>query len=226
MNNNDDDDLIWRIKLLPNLVQNKIIYLYILNFLKHKRQLKALQIINNINGFKDFNSKCLFFDKFNSVGFIEINELFLKYIFKKKWPHVILNSLININFFRTMIQKVWRQVKFHYQKLKILPGKPENHNIYIAGGFFTNYINENLISKEFKDYFHYFQRNKDIDLYYTNKNQLSKSEYDCYYLKIKEYFHQFNLVHCPDDFSMSVIDAFDYNFCNIIFFTAKFTLTI
>jgi hypothetical protein len=66
-----------------------------------------------------------------------------------------------------MINKCWFQFKFHYKELKLLQSNPINHNIYLAGGFYTNYIN-GMFAKEFPTYYNYFIQNKDIDLYYDN----------------------------------------------------------
>jgi hypothetical protein len=59
-----------------------------------------------------------------------------------------LNPLIDIHHIKSMINKCWFQLKFHYKELKLLPSNPINHNIYLAGGFYTNYIN-GMFAKEF-----------------------------------------------------------------------------
>ena len=63
-----------------------------------------------------------------------------------------------------MVEDCWRQLKFYYKKIHILPGSPSNYNVYLAGGFFTNYISKTSpYIQEFKQYFQYFDENKDVD---------------------------------------------------------------
>ncbi len=213
----DSDQLMDKIRLLPILIQEKIVYYYVVEYLKFRRNKKALQTFNSITGYKEYKLKCLYFDKYNQSGYININEIDLKYI-QSKFPFVHFNSNISNNYFRSLVQNVWSQVKFYYKQLKILPSKPENHNIYIAGGFFTNYNGDLKISEEFRDYYRQFCNNQDIDVYYTNQQSASNQNYDSYYLKINEFYYLFNLVHFKqDNFPLYIADSFDFDCCNFFF---------
>ena len=122
-----------------------------------------------------------------------------------------MNPLIDIHHIKSMINKCWFQLKFHYKELKLLPSNPINHNIYLAGGFYTNYIN-GMFAKEFPTSYNYFIQNKDIDLYYANARS-TDIQYDKFYIKIKEINSRFNLILARNNFATDVIDEFDFECC-------------
>ena len=39
-----------------------------------------------------------------------------------------------------MIEALWKQVKFYYNELEVLPGKLNGFNIILARGYFLNYV--------------------------------------------------------------------------------------
>ena len=92
-----------------------------------------------------------------------------------------------------MIEALWKQVKFYYNDLEILPGKPNGLNINLAGGYFLNYNPNVYFSKKFIQYYKNFEINKDVDVYYYNPRS-RHHHYNNKYISIKKYLHKFNLV--------------------------------
>ena len=61
-------------------------------------------------------------------------------------------------------------------------------------------------------YFDYFNKNKDIDIYYYNPRTDKEAEYDNYYVKIKNYA-KFNLISVENCYTVSAVNQFDFNCC-------------
>jgi hypothetical protein len=193
------------------VIQVKIYGYVISNYLRTQQFKKKLKWYNNNYLYDDFNLICLFHNAINSNGYIKIEKHQLNYIYIK-FPQIDLNPFIDIHHIKSMVNKCWFQLKFHYKKFKLLPSNPINHNIYLAGGFYTNYIN-GIFAKEFPIYFNYFIQKKDIDLYYDNARSPG-IKYDKFYLKIKEFSSRFNLIVKRNNFATDVIDAFDFDCSN------------
>lgn len=203
------------IKTLPECIMKKIIYYYIINYLKNNNQKKTILIINNIKKYIDFDYICIYFNKFHNNGYIPIDTKDITIIYSK-FTQVQFNSLIDKKYLNTMINTVWKRIKFHYNKLKVLPGDIEQHNLFIAGGFFTNYNTDNVFIKQFPEYYQYFLISKDVDIFYTN-NRNPERQYDNHYVSVKHYLSKFNLVLYYNNFESTIIDQFDYDCCLYLF---------
>ena len=57
-----------------------------------------------------------------------------------------------------------------FKKVRVKNPDPSIKNVKIAGGFFTKYLNNNY-AQLFPDFKVYFDRTKDIDVYYVNKKK-------------------------------------------------------
>lgn len=194
---------------MPEILIKKILLHYMIDYLETNNKQKAANILNLIK-YKDFSLTCLYFNKFGVNGYIQFIPPDLYYL-KQKCPYIKFNSLANTNYMRTMLNSVWKRVKFHYNKLRILPGPMEQHNIFIAGGFFTNYKSNNKFIDEFRNFYQYFLENKDIDIYYTN-NRSQHFQYNNHY-QIKEYLFKFNLVVYRNNFENVILNSFDFDCC-------------
>jgi len=190
------NDVLSMVKNLPDIIQREIFLLYINDYLKN-RQLK--------NFSKDYDMICLFYDKLTSKGFIKIEISDLKYI-KMKFPNISLNAEIDKKYLRNLIGDFW------YRNSKYLNYKPTDDNIFLAGGFFTNYVS-NLFSIEFREYYENFLFKKDVDIFY-NHGHIFKKIYDYtgnnyFYFKNKKY----NLISLNNSFEH--MDTFDYDCCKM-----------
>jgi len=199
------------IKILPDLIRKKIIFYYIMNYLKMNNKLKTINYLNKIQKYMDFEYICFFFNKFHNNGYLPIETSDITKIYSK-YKHIELNSLIHKPYINHMIHTVWKRIKFHYNKFKVLPGDIRKNNLYIAGGYFTNYKTDNVFINEFSQYYQYFLISKDIDIFYTN-NHSPERQYDNHYILIKEYLFKFNLVLYQNNFENSIVDNFDYDLC-------------
>ena len=182
-------DLLEIIVELPIIIQTKIISYYIRH---HFKDTQMNYIINDLNDniiLKDLNLITYFQKRINNNGYIRMEEFDFK-IINQRFPNVVFSNISDKQIIRKMVEDCWRQLKFYYKKIHILPGSPSNYNVYLAGGFFTNYISKTSpYIQEFKQYFQYFDENKDVDLYYTNRRSKlnnESSDYDNFYIKIKE----------------------------------------
>jgi hypothetical protein len=207
----DQEKTIENIKILPEIIVKKILFHYIINYLQeNKKQIAAKNLINFIK-YQDFKFTCLYFDRFAVNGYIHFLQQDMFYI-KKKFPNVSFNSLSNNKYMRTMLIYVWKRIKFYYSKFRVLPGPMEQHNIYIAGGFFTNYRFNNIFNTEFNKHFQKFLEKKDIDIYYTN-NRSPYYEYNNDFIRIKEYLYNINLIVYRNNFENTVLNTFDFDCC-------------
>ena len=206
-------NLLEEINQLPIIVKEKIISFYILNYLKENSIKECINSLYSSNGFKEFDLICLYFDKIDKHGYLQITYRDLLFIYQK-FNYILLNNLCKTSC-KTMIDECWKALQFYFNELKILPGKPLDHNIIKAGGFFTDYIAKNVFSNEFMSYFDYFNKNKDIDLYYYNPRASKKQEYDNYYVQIKNYA-KINLISVKNRYTVSAVDNFDFNCCTYI----------
>jgi len=207
----NDEKIFEYIKILPEIIIKKILFHYIIIFLnENNKQIAAKNLINIIK-YKDFKFTCLYFDRFDVNGYIQFLPQDTFYI-KKKLPNISFNSLSTNNYMRTMLIYVWKRIKFYYNKFRILPGPMEQHNIYIAGGFFTNYKFNNIFNKHFHEQFQKFLEKKDIDIYYTN-NRSSSFEYNNDSIRIKEYLYNINLIVYRNNFERTVLNTFYFDCC-------------
>lgn len=198
--------------LLPIFLQKKIIYYYISNYMHNNGKIRGSQALHKIPLFKDFNRICYFFDKFSYNEFIQIDIKDYEFI-KLKYPNINFNTSINKRFIRNMIEVLWSQVKFYYNKLGILPGEPNGFNINLAGGYFINYNPKAYFSTKFIKFYEHFQINKDVDIYYHNSRS-RQNHYNNNYISIRNYQHKFNLIgfnSIKDQFS-PILD-FDFDIC-------------
>lgn len=209
-------DLLEIIVRLPIVIQAKIISYYIR---QHFKETQMNFIINDLNDniiLKEFNLITHFQKKISDNGYIRMEEIYFK-IINQRFPNVVFANIADKKLIRKMVEDCWRQLKFYYKKIHILPGSPSNYNVCIAGGFFTNYISKTSpYIQEFKHYFQYFDENKDVDLYYTNRRSKLNNEsfdYDNYYIKIKEYKNKFNLLPNKTKKPEQIISSFDFDLC-------------
>jgi hypothetical protein len=79
-----------------------------------------------------------------------------------------------------------------FKKVRVKNPDPSIKNVKIAGGFFTKYLNNNY-AQLFPDFKVYFDRTKDIDVYYVNKKKRKTYNgeiYGNFYIKL--YFKERN----------------------------------
>jgi hypothetical protein len=206
-------NLLTEINLLPIVVKEKIISFYILNYLRANIPAEIVNSLYSSSGFEQYNLICLYFDKFNKYGYINITSRDLHWIYRK-FGYISCNNFCNATC-KDLIEVCWKSLQFYYNELKILPGKPLKYNLIIAGGFFTNYIATSIFNNEFKSYFEYFNKNKDIDLYYYNSKDGKNSKYDNYYIQVKNYA-KINLVSVNNPNTVSAVNQFDFNCCTFL----------
>jgi hypothetical protein len=94
-----------------------------------------------------------------------------------------------------------------------------SYQVLLAGGYFTDYSDNNLFTKYYPSLYEYFVKGSDIDLFYSLKTGYTSHESICGF---PGYSKDINILKTVDrkgyDDNCRYINQFDYDCCQFLFF--------
>jgi hypothetical protein len=208
-------DILLYVEDLPDLVKRKIFLFYAQKFCNLSRENWPKQI------YKDYDYICYFFDKIDSKGYIKFHKSYLGLLLLK-FPNMSFN-FDELEFLQQYVTKCSDLVEMfrsyfstsHQNLGPAITYIPRMSNILVAGGYFTRYT-ENVFTKQFPQFFEYFKKVKDIDIFYYDPSALEEEYDNSIYLKLCQCVdcqRTFNLVGTRNKDTVKTIEAFDWDCC-------------
>ena len=105
-------NLLDDINKLPIIVKEKIISFYMLNYLKENCPTETINSLYSSFGFKQFDLICVYFDKFDKHGYIQITSRDLLLIYQN-FKSISFNNICKATC-KTIIDECWKSLQLYY----------------------------------------------------------------------------------------------------------------